>query len=187
MVIRHILQFLYLFHVSGYDGINCSSDENLARALQFQFDQEIEPATSKENQELQISINDSIKDASDKNLDDKNEEQLKFPNYTAAIKTLKKKIDDSGQFYLVVRRGCPFLRQLSLWQREARKRSPEKALVVKFAAEDGIDDGALAREYLTRAVSDLAKIMFPTGAPTDSMLMFTMAISKHVVKLQLLA
>lgn len=31
-------------------------------------------------------------------------------------------------------------------------------------------DGALAREYLTRAVSDIAKIMFPTGAPTDSML-----------------
>lgn len=67
------------------------------------------------------------------------EEQLKFPNYTAAIKTLKKKIDDSGQFYLVVRRSCPFLRQLSLWQREARKRSPEKALMVKFAAEDGRD------------------------------------------------
>ena len=42
--------------------------------------------------------------------------------------------------------------------------------MVHYAGESGIDTGALAKEYLTSMMSDIAKHMFPDGSPVDSML-----------------
>ena len=59
------------------------------------------------------------------------------------------KVDDSGQFFLVLRRNVQLSRKLSFWQREATKNSLEKTLCVRFTGEHGIDSRALSKEFLT--------------------------------------
>lgn len=71
-----------------------------------------------------------------------------FANLPDGIKFLKTKIDKEGHFFLATRRSAPFSRCLALWQREAKKTSPEKTFTVRFCGEEGIDDGAIAREFL---------------------------------------
>ena len=70
--------------------------------------------------------------------------------------------------YIVLRRGAPLERVLNLWRREARKVSPEHELRIKFLGEDGIDSGALAREFLTSTVQDIATKLFPNASPVHS-------------------
>ena len=67
-----------------------------------------------------------------------------------------------------MRRKVPFFRVLSLWQHEARKASPMQKLTVKYVGEDGIDTGALAREFLTDCMDSMRSDMFPNGCPVDS-------------------
>ena len=42
------------------------------------------------------------------------------------LRSLSSGLDDSDQFFIVVRRGSTFQRQLKIWQRESNKKSPEK-------------------------------------------------------------
>ena len=70
--------------------------------------------------------------------------------------------------YIVLRRGAPLERVLNLWRREAHKVSPEHELRIKFLGEDGIDSGALAREFLTSTVQDIATKLFPNASPVHS-------------------
>ena len=42
--------------------------------------------------------------------------------------------------------------------------------MVHFTGEDGIDDGALSKTFLTRAVDQISTTFFPDGVPKDSML-----------------
>lgn len=62
----------------------------------------------------------------------------------------------------------PLERVLNLWRREACKVSPEHELRIKFPGEDGIDSGALAREFLTSTVHDIGTKLFPNGSPVHS-------------------
>ena len=39
-----------------------------------------------------------------------------------------------------------------------------------FAGEDGIDTGAMSKEFLSSAIDNTRREMFPNGSPTDSML-----------------
>lgn len=39
-----------------------------------------------------------------------------------------------------------------------------------FAGENGIDNGAIAKEFFTSVVSEIGKNIFPNGSPTNSML-----------------
>ena len=97
-------------------------------------------------------------------------QKSKIASCTEAIKELQKQVDESGHFFMVVRRGSDCFRKLKLWQHEARKKSPKQRLMVKFAGEAGIDDGALAKEYLGQTVTEIGKSFFLHGGPIDSML-----------------
>jgi hypothetical protein len=72
--------------------------------------------------------------------------------------------------FFVIRRGSTLQRQLAIWQREARKKCPKHRVMVHFAGENGIDNGAIAKEFFTSVVSEIGKNIFPNGSPTNSML-----------------
>ena len=86
------------------------------------------------------------------------------------IDVLTARIDDKDQFFLVIRRGATLKRQLAIWDRQSKKKSPTMKLMVHFAGEEGIDTGAIHKEFLSNIISDISREMFPNGAPVDSML-----------------
>ena len=86
------------------------------------------------------------------------------------VKELEQKVATEKQFFFVIRRNATISRVLTVWQRESKKQDLNNKLMVHFAGEDGIDDGALTRVFLTKAISGISKTMFPNGAPIDSML-----------------
>ena len=86
------------------------------------------------------------------------------------IDILTARIDDNDQFFLVIRRGATLKRQLTIWDRQSKKKSPTMKLMVHFAGEEGIDTGAIHKEFLSNIISDISREMFPNGAPIDSML-----------------
>jgi len=87
---------------------------------------------------------------------------------TSLVKSFARDIDQDGQFFVVIRRGAPFHRILSLWQREASKSSPQKVLRINYVGERGIDTGAVSKEFFAEAMSNMKINMFPDGAPVDS-------------------
>ena len=87
------------------------------------------------------------------------------------VKSFEAKVTKgTAQFFIVVRRNATLSRAISLWQRESAKVSPENILRVKFLRENGIDTGALAKEFLTAIIFQMEKTVFPLGVPIDSML-----------------
>lgn len=130
-------------------------DETLARELQFQFDHD---------QSAELLTNESVVDL----------EEISTPSkdpcvdLCSLIKMLENEVDKTGQFFVVVRRGAPFLRSLILWQRECKKSSPQKLFRVKYMGENGIDTGAMSKEFLSDTILQMAQTMFPNGIPVDS-------------------
>lgn len=100
-------------------------DEKLAREMQAEFDKE---------ELVEDGTGNSKPDA-----------EAVFPDLESALKSLERRVDETDQFFLVVRRGAPLQRNLMLWQREAKKTTPEKVLRVHFSGEAGIDSGAMAK------------------------------------------
>lgn len=126
-------------------------DEALARQLQSQLDDALIPVIDIEEE---ADGNESI--------------NRSYTNLTNLVKSLERQVDNTGQFFLVIRRGAPFHRLLSLWQRECKKSSPNNIIRIKYVGENGIDSGAMAKEFLANAISDMGSVMFPDGAPVDS-------------------
>ena len=54
----------------------------------------------------------------------------------SVVKAIQDKVDSSQKLFLVVRRGAPFFRLLSLWQREVNKSSAEYLLRVCYHGEE---------------------------------------------------
>ena len=79
-------------------------------------------------------------------------------------------MDKSDQSFIVVRRGAPLARTLTIWKREMNKNPSclNRVLRVHYSGEQGIDSGAMAKEFYTKTVSDIGNTMFPTGSPVDS-------------------
>ena len=90
-----------------------------------------------------------------------------FASTESVLKSLEAKVG-TDHFFIIIRRGSPLQRKLSLWQREAKKVSPERLLRVHFVGESGIDSGALAKEFFAQIMPDIAKSLFPGGSPADS-------------------
>ena len=87
------------------------------------------------------------------------------------IKSFESKIVvNSGHFFLVIHRSSPLSKVIFPWRREDAKPLPVKRLRIKFLGENGIDTGAIAKEFLTLKVQQIASNMFPNGVPIDSML-----------------
>ena len=85
------------------------------------------------------------------------------------IDILTARIDDNDQFFFVIRRGATLKLRLTNWDRQSKKKSPIMKLMVHFAGEEGIDTGAIHKEFLSNIISDILREMFPI-APIDSML-----------------
>ena len=80
------------------------------------------------------------------------------------LRSLASGLDDSDQFFIVVRRGSSFQRQLKIWQQESNKKSPEKMLGVHFAGEDSIDTGGMAQEFFGKFHKGYRKRVFPLAS-----------------------
>jgi hypothetical protein len=88
----------------------------------------------------------------------------------SVIKALEERVLTSRKFFITLRRGIPLEQVISLWQRERRRKSPEDAISVKYHGEDGIDTGALAREFFADVMTEIGNRLFPDGSPTNSIL-----------------
>ena len=77
------------------------------------------------------------------------------------IDVLTARIVDKDQFFLVIRRGATLKRQLAIWDRQSKKKSPTMKLMVHFAGEEGIDTGAIhkvsLKHYLRHIKRDVSK------------------------------
>jgi hypothetical protein len=83
-------------------------------------------------------------------------------------KIAQSKVDAGQQFKITTRRNTPLSRRLLLWQRETKKSSPTSQLSIHFIAEDGIDSGALRKEFLENTMQEIKTCMFPNGSPIHS-------------------
>ena len=93
-----------------------------------------------------------------------------LPSTTDIVKSLAAKVDTSDQqLFIVVRRNAQLNRLLLIWQREIKKKPSCYMVRLKFTGEQGIDTGALAREFFTLTPPNIGSVMFPDGKPVDSM------------------
>ncbi len=112
-----------------------------------------------EENEIQIKNDKEIALALQNELD---KEETVFTEEYQVISALEKKVisDFRDSVFIVVRRKAQLGRKLKLWQRATNKVFPEHILRVKFLGEDGIDTGALAKEFLTKTLAKGEEIDF---------------------------
>ena len=93
-----------------------------------------------------------------------------FTDSCSVVTTLAEMVDENGRLFIVVRRGSPLNRVLSIWNREMKKSiaSTHPVVRVHFAGEEGIDSGAMAKEFFTLTLPNIGSVMFPGGKPLDS-------------------
>jgi hypothetical protein len=83
-------------------------------------------------------------------------------------KALAAKVDDEKEFCVATRRKAHLTRKLLLWQRQTKKNSPTSRLRVHYVGEDGVDSGALRKEFLDSTLQDIKRVMFPSGSAMHS-------------------
>ncbi|XP_028417210.1 uncharacterized protein LOC114541494 [Dendronephthya gigantea] len=88
----------------------------------------------------------------------------------SVISTISQAVDRSEQSFIVRRRGVPLQRTLAIWKREVKKNPLflKRLLRVHFSGEQGIDSGAIAREFYSITLPEIGLKMFPNGSPIDS-------------------
>jgi len=128
-----------------------SSDSNADNSVILQIQQDEELARELQNQSEQEELL-----------------PVTFKDTRSLVKAIEAKLDSSHQLFLVVRRGAPFFRLLTLWQREVNRCSAESVLRVSYLGEQGIDSGAMAKEFLTHMILNMGSTMFPEGGPINS-------------------
>lgn len=143
------------------------SDEVGSAAVKRQRKDEYDDKPRRKEDEIQIKNDEEIAIALQSELD---KEKTLFTKDCQVILALEEKVISNGRdsLYIVVRRKAQLERKLNLWQRATNKVSPEHVLRVKFIGEDGIDTGALAKEFLTETISDITNKFFPDGSPSHS-------------------
>lgn len=157
--------------VSGETEMQIKRDEEVAMELQKQFldetdchnqvasaDPNVEPETSFLVEQSNLHKEDGIEISGTEN----------FTSPTTVVQALEKRVDRGKQFFLTVRRKTPLPCILNLWRYEARRQGARHEVRVKFLGEDGIDSGALTREFFTEAVAAIGNKLFPNGSPVDS-------------------
>ena len=159
-------QFFFLSQDKTYLR-DSDGDSNVAGSLKHQRKDEHDDVPLCEQDELQIKNDEEVAIALQKELD---KEEIPFTNECQVIMALEEKVISNGRdsLYVVVRRKTQLDRKLKLWQMATKKVSPDHILRVKFIGEDGIDTGALAKEFLTETISDINDTFFPDGRPIHS-------------------
>ena len=89
---------------------------------------------------------------------------------SSVVPALAQMVDENGRLFIVVRRGSPLNRVLSIWNREMKKNvaSAHPVVRVHFSGEEGIDSGAMAKEFFTSTLPNIGSVMFPEGKPLES-------------------
>lgn len=89
------------------------------------------------------------------------------------VETLQQHLEDSvnqeSQLFLVVRREVSLQRLITMWQRAARQQDLCSRLTVKYVGEEGIDQGALAKEFMSYCIEKIGQEVFKDGVPFYSM------------------
>jgi hypothetical protein len=150
------------------------SDDVGSAAVKRQRKDEPDDKPRREEDEIQIKNDEEIAIALQSELD---KEKTLFTKDCQVILALEEKVISNGRdsLYIVVRRKAQLERKLNLWQRATNKVSPEHILRVKFIGEDGVDTGALAKEFLTETISVLPISFFLTEAPATQLMIFKVA------------
>lgn len=121
-------------------------DNELAIQLQEMFDGEC-------SNNLNVNLGNNIDDASQESV----------------MQSINLNVDTSGQFFVVIRHGADVFRKLSIWKREAKKsHSGSHPLRISYVGEQGIDTGAMSKEFFTETVAEIGSTIFPNGCPVDS-------------------
>ncbi|XP_041854033.1 G2/M phase-specific E3 ubiquitin-protein ligase-like [Melanotaenia boesemani] len=79
--------------------------------------------------------------------------------------SLRKKVDTTKTFNITVTRQDLFQRGIKQWSRQ-KQASPKNLLSVSFIGEDGIDQGALRKEFLTEMVRAIESQFFEGNGET---------------------
>lgn len=87
---------------------------------------------------------------------------------TSVVQELEKRVHKNSQFFITIRRQTPVTRILNLWRYEAKRQGGHHEIRVKFLGQDGIDSGALKREFFTEVIPAIGNTLFPNGSPIDS-------------------
>lgn len=127
-------------------------------------DVEVETTCSKEETEAQIALDQQVASELQELYDaevDGNDcisngcVEEKEVDSSSIVKEISKKVDQSHQFFIIARRGAPLQRVLGIWRREASRNpsSVNGSLRVNFMGENGIDSGALSKEFLSDTVA----------------------------------
>ncbi|PFX26960.1 hypothetical protein AWC38_SpisGene8335 [Stylophora pistillata] len=152
-------------------GEQVKQDKQLARELERQFNQEVlQDQKIFENQAVQ-ERNHSLAQqemGTEQSTSGQSATETMLTDHVSVVKELSNRVDNTGQFSMVVRRVSSFTRRINLWQRESKRTIPEKCLRVHFTGEDGIDSGAMNKEFLAQVILDMGNIMFPGGTPVNS-------------------
>ena len=98
------------------------------------------------------------------------DESTTITDSSSVVTYLGRQVDESSTFFIVIRRGAPLDRTLSIWSREVKKNTGniKKILRVHFSGEQGIDSGAMAKEFFTITLPNIGSVIFPNGQPVDS-------------------
>ena len=141
-------------------------DEQLAREIESQLNQEfLQDHQNCDNLTMQERSHSQVEQ--EKGAEQSTTEKI-LSDHVSVVKELSNRVDDTGQFFIVVRRASNFTRCLNLWPHESKRTSPGKCLRVHFTGEDGIDSGAMSKEFLAQAILDMGNIMFAGGTPVNS-------------------
>ena len=150
--------------------LQIEQDEQLAKELQNQVNEEnlLDYSSSADHPSSQNDLS-SVESPSSLKNDLSSVEIPSSPSDTGSVvKAVQDRVDSSKQLFLVVRRGALFFRQLTLWQREVNRSSAEYVLRVCYHGEEGIDSGAMGKEFLTQMIQGIGSTMFPEGGPINS-------------------
>ena len=132
-------------------------DEAIARTLQDEFNS----CNSKEVIDVTLSLESQAAMTPNGNY-------ALINNYKDVVHGLASQVKHDKHFFIATRRKAPFSRIISLWQRQACKSDTTNRLSVHYSGESGVDNGAIALEFLEQCTADMAESMFPDGAPMDS-------------------
>ena len=87
----------------------------------------------------------------------------------STVKVLQKKVIKDCHLYFTMGRGISLRRLVQLWQCEQKTKPVEYKLWIKFLGEEGIDTGALSREFLANVIMIFQRL-FPNGSLVHSTL-----------------
>ena len=105
-----------------------------------------------------------------------------FTDSCSVVTTLAEMVDENGRLFIVVRRGSPLNRVLSIWNREVKKNiaSTHPVVRVHFGGEEGFDSGAMAKEFFTLTLPNIGSVIFPGANHLIQLFMSRMVTLKGV-------